>query len=59
MLRDLGDLKQAKEYFERALAIQLEKLGPHHVNVAISYDNLLGNVLAEPSRPPELGKGVS
>jgi len=43
-----------------ALAIQLqnfEKLGPHHVNVAISYDNL-GNVLAELSAPPEAGKGV-
>jgi len=40
VLRALGDLKQAKEHHELALAIRLQKLGPHHVNVATSYNNL-------------------
>ena len=36
----LGDIEQAKEYQERALKIRLEKLGPKHVKVATSYNNL-------------------
>ena len=38
--KDLGDLEQAKEYQQRALAIALDKLGPEHVDVATSYNNL-------------------
>ncbi|XP_074628643.1 uncharacterized protein LOC141886376 isoform X3 [Acropora palmata] len=40
VLRDQGDLKQAKEYHERALAIMQQTLGPQHPNVATSYNNL-------------------
>jgi len=40
VLQNLGDYHQAKEFCERTLAIRLQKLGPHHVNVATSYDNL-------------------
>ena len=36
----LGDLEQAREYQQRSLAIRLEKLGPEHVDVARSYNNL-------------------
>ena len=36
----LGNFHQAKEYLERALAIRLQKLGPHHVDVARFYHNL-------------------
>ena len=35
----LGDLSQAKDYHDRALAIRLKKLGPDHVDVAKSYSN--------------------
>ena len=38
--KDLGDLQQAKEYHQRALKIRLDKLGPEHVDVARSYNNL-------------------
>ena len=38
--KDLGDFEQAKEYQQRALDIQLDKLGPEHVNVATNYSNL-------------------
>ena len=38
--RDLGDLEQAKDYYARALDIDLKKLGPEHVNVATWYNNL-------------------
>jgi len=37
---DQGDLKQAKEYYERALAIMQQTLGPQHSDVASSYNNL-------------------
>jgi len=37
---DLGDLKQAKQYYERALTICLQKLGPDHVDVATCQNNL-------------------
>ena len=36
----LGDFEQAKEYQQRALHIDLDKLGAEHVNVARSYSNL-------------------
>ncbi|XP_028403174.1 uncharacterized protein LOC114525915, partial [Dendronephthya gigantea] len=35
-----GDLDRANDYYERALEIQLDRLGPNHTNVAISYNNL-------------------
>ena len=35
--KHLGDRQQAKEYFERALSIQLNKLGPDLVEVARTY----------------------
>ena len=38
--RQLGDLTQANDYHDRALAIMLNKLGPDHVNVATSYNDL-------------------
>ena len=34
------DLKAAKRYYERALAISLQTLGPLHPNVATSYNDL-------------------
>ena len=37
---DLGDHQQAKEYYERALSIQLKRLGPDHVDVAPTYRNM-------------------
>ena len=36
VLRDQGDLKQAKEYHERALTIRLQTLGSQHPGVATS-----------------------
>ena len=39
LLGDQGDLKQAKKYLERALAIRLQTLGPQHPDVASSYNN--------------------
>ena len=36
----LGDLEQAKEYYERALAIRRKKLSPDHVDVGRIYNNL-------------------
>ena len=42
--KKLGDFYRAKEYHERALAIGLQNRGPHHVDVATSYNNL-ANVL--------------
>ena len=38
--RQLGDYQRAKEYSERALSIQLNKLGPDHVVVARTYHNM-------------------
>ena len=37
---DLGDFQQAKYYLARALDICLKQLGPEHVAVATSYNNL-------------------
>ena len=36
----MGDYQQAKEYYERALSIQLNKLGSDHVDVASTYHNM-------------------
>ena len=47
---DLGDFQEAKQYHEKALAINTEQLGSNHVDVAMSYSNLgsvhilLGNI---------------
>ena len=41
--RKLSDFQQAKEYYERALSIQLNTLGPDHVDVAAYYLDM-GNV---------------
>ena len=38
--KKLGDVSQAKDYHDRALAIRLKKLGPDHVDVANSYNSL-------------------
>ena len=38
--KKLGDLSQAKDYHDRALAIRLKRLGPDHVDVANSYISL-------------------
>ena len=46
VLRKQGDLKQAKEYHERALAIRKQTLELQHPDVASSY-NYLGNVLRD------------
>ena len=46
MLRNEGDLAQAKEYHERALAIREQTLGPQHPDVACSC-NKLSNVLRD------------
>ena len=35
-----GDLKQAKGYHERAVAIRVQKLGTQHVDVATFYNNM-------------------
>ena len=39
----LGEHQQAKEYYARALCIQLNKLGPDHVDVARTY-RLIGDM---------------
>ena len=39
VLKYEGDLKEAKEYHERAFAIRQQTLGPQHPDVASSYDN--------------------
>ena len=36
----MGNHQQAKEYYERALSIQLEKLGEEHTEVADTLHNL-------------------
>ena len=41
--RHLSDYQQAKEYFERALSIQRNTLGPDHIDVACTYHNM-GNL---------------
>ena len=36
----MGELEQAKDYHQRALEIMINVLGPNHINVARSYNNL-------------------
>jgi len=36
----MGNHQQAKEYYERALSIQLKKLGENHIEVARTLHNL-------------------
>ena len=38
--RDTGDLEKAKEYYQLALKIGKEQLGPNHAHVAAFYNNL-------------------
>ena len=38
--QDLGDSLQAREYYERELAIRKKKQGRNHVDVAVTYGNL-------------------
>ena len=40
VLRNQGELKKAKEYHERALAINEEALGPEDPDVTTSHNNL-------------------
>ena len=40
----MGEFQEAKEYHDRAVAIQIEKMGSHHINVTSSYNNI-ANVL--------------
>ena len=40
VLKYQGELKQAKEYRERALAIRQQTLGPQHPDIATSCNNL-------------------
>ena len=44
VLRDQGDLLEAKEYHERTLAVRQETLGPQHPDVASSYKKYQGNL---------------
>ena len=45
----LGDLQQAKQHYERSLALYMKQLAPEHVYVATTYNNLgvLHNDLGE------------
>ncbi|XP_068688416.1 uncharacterized protein [Montipora foliosa] len=40
----MGEYQKAKEYHDRAVAIEIEKMGSQHINVARSYNNI-GRVL--------------
>ena len=42
--REVGDLNKAKDYYNRALAVALETLGPEHSDVGSSYRNDLACV---------------
>ena len=37
----MGELQQAKDYLQRAIDIQVNVLGPNHMDVATSYNNLI------------------
>ena len=58
--RDLGDLQRAKENYERALSIQLNKLGPEHVDVADTYHSMgiLHRDLGDLQKAKEYYEGV-
>ena len=36
----MGELEQAKDYHQRAIEITINVLGPNHIDVATSYNNL-------------------
>ena len=36
----MGELEQAKDYHQRSLEIKIKALGPTHISVATSYNNL-------------------
>ena len=36
----MGELEQAKDYHQRAIEITKTGLGPNHIEVAASYNNL-------------------
>ena len=38
--KDLGDLQQAKQYYEGALDIRIKQRGSNHLDVASSFMNL-------------------
>jgi tetratricopeptide (TPR) repeat protein len=40
VLKDLGDLQEARKYLERALKIFRDKFGPDHLNTRIVANNL-------------------
>ena len=40
MYYDKGDLDKANYYYQRALEIKEKQLGPNHVGLAVSYNNL-------------------
>ena len=40
MYKALGELEQAKDYHKRAIEIRKNALGPNHINVSASYNNL-------------------
>ena len=56
----LGEHQQAKEYYERALSIKLNKLGPDHVDIARTYQNMgtLQYVLGEHQQAKEYYEGA-
>ena len=36
----MGELEQAKDYHQKAIEIRKNALGPNHIDVATSYNNL-------------------
>ena len=40
VFKAIGELEQAKDCHQRALEIWIKVLGPNHINVATSYNNL-------------------
>ena len=36
----MGELEQAKDYHEKVMEIYINVLGPNHIDVATSYNNL-------------------
>ena len=58
VLLDLGDFKEARKCFERALKIDEQVYGPDHPNVAIRVNNL-GGVLRDLGDLQEARKRIS
>ena len=46
--RELGYLKQAIDYKDRALAIKLKKFGPDHFHIAAAYNDHEKKIELEP-----------